>query len=60
MAFERDTFALGEIEERDFVVGAGEEHVAIELVDVYDVGVLVGVEFISVLVGFVSGVVFVV
>lgn len=41
-------------------MGAGEKHIAIELVDVYHICVLVGVEFVSVLVSFISGVVFVV
>lgn len=44
MAFEGDGLVLGEVEEVDFAVSAGEEDVCVELVDVDDVCVLVGVE----------------
>ena len=41
-------------------MGAGEQNIGVELVDVDHVGVLVGVEFVGILVCFISGVVFVV
>ena len=41
-------------------MGAGEQHIAVELVDVDHVGVLIWVEFVGVLVCFIGGVVFVV
>ena len=53
MAFECDGFVFGEIEERDFVVSAGEEYVRVELIDIYHVSVLVRMEFVGVLVCFV-------
>jgi hypothetical protein len=53
VALERDGLVLGEVEEGDFVVRAGEEDVGVELVDVDDVGVLVGVKLVGVLVGLV-------
>ena len=52
MAFECDWFIFGEIEERDFVVGAGQEHIGVELVDIDHVCVLVWVKFVRVLVCF--------
>ena len=53
MAFECDGFVFGEIEERDFVVSAGEQYVRVELIDIYHVSVLVRMEFVGVLVCFV-------
>ncbi len=54
VAFECDRFALGEIEEGDFIVGAGEKNVVVELVNVDDVCILVGVELVSILVVFIG------
>jgi hypothetical protein len=51
---EGDRLVLGEVEKRDFVVGAGQQDVAVELVDVDDVRVLVRVELVGVLIGLVA------
>lgn len=50
MSLQRYGFILGEIIEGDFVMCAGEEDITVELVDIDDVGILVGVEFIGILV----------
>lgn len=44
MAFEGNGLVLGEVEEVDFAVCASEKDIGVELIDVDDVGVLVGME----------------
>jgi len=55
VAFEGDGFVLGQIEKGYLGVSAGQQHVVVELVDVDDVGVLVGVEFGQQLIIFLRG-----
>lgn len=50
MSLQRYGFILGEIIERDFIMSAGEEDIGVELVDIDHISILVGVEFIGILV----------
>lgn len=54
MSHKRDALIFGEIEKGDFCVSACDENVSIELVDVDDISVLVGVKLVGVLICFVA------
>lgn len=60
MAFEGDAFALSEVEEGNFIVGAGEENITVELININHISVLIGMKFVGVLVCFICGIVSVV
>jgi hypothetical protein len=60
MAFERDAFALCEIEEGDFIMGAGEKNIAVKLININHISVLIGMKFAGVLVCFICWIVSVV
>ena len=45
MTLQRNRLAFHQVEEGDFVVGAGQKYITIKLVDVDDVCVLIGMEF---------------
>lgn len=60
MAFEGDAFALSEVEEGNFIVGAGEENITVELININHISVLIGMKFVGVLVCFICWIVSVV
>jgi hypothetical protein len=45
VALERNGFVFNKIEKGYLSVGAGDEHIGVELIDINDISVLIGVEF---------------
>lgn len=58
MSLQRNALVFYQIEQRDFAVGAGQQHIVIELVDIDDVSILVWVVLGHQLEGFIGGSVF--
>ena len=59
MTFQRYPFPFGSVVQCDFIVSAEKKHVAVILIDIYDLCILVGVKFSLKLVALLIATVFV-